>query len=207
MRIIVISDTHCEQPQLPDGDILIHCGDLTYNGADSETKTALTWLSLQPHKHKLFIAGNHEMGWRNETSRYYKLRDFCPPLTYLHDSGIEINGLKLWGSPVQPWFYNWAFQKERGEQLREHWEQIPDDVDVLITHGPPKGFGDINKHDERFGDEDLLNRILVIKPKLHLFGHAHHGYGEYFHEGIHMINAAIMNEDYEPQNAPIVVDV
>ena len=114
MKLVVISDTHCAEPELPDGDILVHCGDLTYNGTDSETKKALTWLATRPHKYKIFIAGNHEMGWRSSTARYWKLKDHVPPLIYLHDSGCEIEGIKFWGSPVQPWFYDWAFQKQRG---------------------------------------------------------------------------------------------
>lgn len=206
MRLVIISDTHRTEPELPDGDVLIHCGDHTYRGADGESKRAMNYLERQRHKYKLFIAGNHELGWESPTARKYILAH-APSCTYLHGSETEIDGIKFWGSPVQPEFHGWAFQMARGEPLARYWESIPDDTDVLITHGPPKGFGDVNRSDERFGDEDLLNRVLKVKPQIHCYGHAHHGYGEYFHEGIHFINAAQLNEDYQLTNAPIVVDV
>ena len=218
MKLVVISDTHCSQFPLPDGDVLIHCGDHTYKGTVPESEPALQWLVDQPHKHKLIIAGNHELGWEQDLLRnYYRPVPISvptvvaryPSLTYLHDSGIEIDGIKFWGSPYQPVFYNWAFQKERGSPygLAEHWEKIPEDTDVLITHGPPYGFGDTNKRDGRFGDEDLLRRVRVVKPTLHLFGHAHAGYGEWLSEGTLFVNAAILNEDYHVQNKPVEIDI
>ena len=217
MKLVIISDTHCTQPILPDGDVLIHCGDHTYRGTIPESDPALQWLSDQPHKHKIIIAGNHELGWeqdlhnnyyRSEAEKHLKPRhlDKFPDLIYLHATGIEIDGIKFWGSPYQPKFFNWAFQKQRGLELQTHWAQIPDDTDVLITHGPPFGFGDMNPRDERFGDEDLLKRVLEVKPDIHCYGHAHHGYGQWFHEGIHFINAAILNEEYKITNKPVEVE-
>lgn len=158
-----------------------------------------------PHKHKLIIAGNHEVKWQSPTFRNQLLSQY-KTLTYLHETGVEINGVKFWGSPYQPEFCNWAFNVPRGERLAAHWAKIPEDTDVLITHGPPYGFGDTNKQDFRFGDDDLLTRVLQIKPDIHCYGHAHHGYGQYFFEGIHFINAASLNEDYHVQNPPVVVD-
>lgn len=218
LKLVIVSDTHCAGRQLvvPDGDVLIHCGDLTYRGTVAESEHELSWLAELPHKHKLIIAGNHELGWESDLARnHYRpvpiskphVFDKFPTLTYLHDSGVEIEGIKFWGSPVQPAFHNWAFQKPRGVHLCEHWRKIPMWTDVLITHGPPLGFGDINARDERFGDADLLAAVLEIKPKIHCYGHAHHGYGEYFHEGIHFINAASNNEDYVIANQPISTDV
>ena len=211
MKLVIISDTHCTQPAVPDGDVLIHCGDHTYRGTYREAMPAFEWLNNLPHRHKIVIAGNHELGWEpenNARAMYVKDRvlEACPNLTYLEDSDIVIDGVKFWGSPYQPQFYNWAFQKARGAELQRHWAQIPDDTDVLITHGPPKGFGDMNLRDERFGDEDLLARVLTVKPDIHCYGHAHHGYGQWFHEGIHFINAAILNEQYMVANAPVEVE-
>jgi Icc-related predicted phosphoesterase len=206
LKLVILSDTHRQRCAVPDGDVLIHCGDHTYHGAGHESWEALHWLDTLPHKHKLIIAGNHELGWEREDA----VRAILEPhksLTYLHNGGVEIDGIKFWGSPVQPEFHGWAFQMERGEELAKHWEKIPEDVDVLITHGPPKGFGDTNTRDERFGDEDLLRRVLKVRPQIHCYGHAHHGYGEYFFEGIHFINAAILNEGYMVANKPVVVDV
>ena len=218
MRLVIISDTHCTQPEVPDGDVLIHCGDHTYHGNVLESEHSLTWLNSLPHRHKIIIAGNHEMGWEKDLrSNYYRpphkfhykpkhLNRF-PDLIYLHHTGIEIDGIKFWGSPYQPYFMNWAFQFQRGPQAEELWSHIPEDTDVLITHGPPYGLGDINERDERFGDEDLLARVLEVKPIIHCYGHAHAGYGERFYEGIHFINAALLNEDYMLANKPVVVDL
>lgn len=215
MKLVVISDTHCQQFPLPDGDVLIHCGDHTYRGTVPESEPALQWLADQPHKHKLIIAGNHELGWEQDLQRnHYRPVPISvptvvaryPSLTYLHDSGIEINGVKFWGSPYQPQFMNWAFQKARGPELARHWEQIPDDTDVLITHGPPYGFGDTNKRDERFGDEDLLRRVRQVRPDLHLFGHAHDGYGQWLSDGTLFVNAAILNENYKLANKPVEIN-
>lgn len=207
MKLVIISDTHQREPDLPDGDVLIHCGDLTFHGGMRESIRQLEWLSVQSHKHKLVIAGNHELGWETNASREWLFRDF-PRLRLLHNDGVEIYGLKFWGSPVQPYFHGWAFQKQRSE-LKAHWASIPEGTDVLITHGPPKGFGDTNQFDERFGDEDLLNRVLEVKPAVHCYGHAHHGYGRWAHEydghKTIFINAAVLDEDYKLKNAPWIV--
>lgn len=210
MKLVIISDTHCQQFPIPPGDVLIHCGDHTYKGTYKETLPALQWLAEQPHKHKLFIAGNHEIGWEDQPRHMYPLDralEHLYGLTYLRDSGVEIEGIKFWGSPVQPQFFNWAFQKERGEELARHWQQVPDDTNVLITHGPPYGFGDTNKRDERFGDEDLLRRVREVRPVIHCFGHAHDGYGEWLSEGTLFINAAILNENYKLANKPVEIEL
>jgi len=208
MRLVIISDTHCTQPNVPDGDVLIHCGDFTFHGRAFETKDSLEWFNSLPHKHKLFTAGNHELGWEDEVKRNVYL-DWASKCTYLHATGVEIDGVKFWGSPFQPDFMGWAFQLPRGNRLKEHWSLIPDDTDVLITHGPPYGFGDTNgdPRDFRFGDKDLLARVLEVKPDVHCYGHAHGGYGQWFFEGIHFINAALLNESYMLANQPVVVDL
>lgn len=216
MKLVVISDTHTYKFPVPDGDVLIHCGDLTYRGRVDESEDSFEWLHELPHRHKLIIAGNHELGWEADLQRnVYRpipihkphVFDKYPGLTYLHDSGVEIDTIKFWGSPYQPWFYDWAFQKQRGEELRVQWEKIPEGTDVLITHGPPKGHGDMNQFDERFGDEDLLNRVLKVKPRYHLYGHAHHGYGRYEQDGIQFINAASCNEQYQRVNPPVEIEL
>lgn len=208
LKLVIVSDTHTQGRSLvvPDGDVLIHCGDLTYRGTSVELVGELNWFTSLPHKWKLLIAGNHDFGFQDHWRKQQLVNEF-PQLIYLENSGVDIDGIKFWGSPVQPWFHDWAFQKQRGDELREHWSKIPDVLDVLITHGPPSGFGDFNLRDERFGDVDLLERVLVVKPQIHCYGHAHHGYGEYFHDGVHFINAASCNEDYRPVNPPVVVDV
>ncbi len=208
MKLVILSDTHCQRCDVPDGDVLIHCGDHTYHGKYNESILALQWLNSLPHKYKLFIAGNHELMWEAKSGGIIReLEQLFPNIVYLENEGLEIEGIKFWGSPVQPYFFNWAFQKQRGEELQKHWATIPEDTDVLITHGPPYGFGDTNQRDERFGDQDLLERVLAIKPSIHCYGHAHDGYGERFYEGTHFINAAILNEGYMVANKPVVVDI
>jgi Icc-related predicted phosphoesterase len=206
MRLVIISDTHRREPELPDGDVLIHCGDLTYRGDVDESVKQLEWLSVQPHKWKLVVAGNHELGWQSDDVRQWLFAGF-PRLINLHNNRISIEGVKFWGSPVQPNFHGWAFQKSRGQELSQHWAQIPGDTDVLITHGPPAGFGDCNQFDTRFGDKDLLARVRIVRPLIHCYGHAHHGYGQWDSEGTKFINAAVLNEEYQLQNAPVEVEV
>ena len=126
---------------------------------------------------------------------------------YLQDSGCEIEGLKFWGSPWQPVYGGWAFNLPRGEELREKWEMIPLTTDILVTHCPPKGIGDFIKPGRHEGCEDLLNAVLRIKPKLHVFGHIHEDYGLHKHEHTTFVNASICNFDYEPINPAIVVDI
>lgn len=205
MKLVIISDTHQREPLLPDGDVLIHCGDLTFHGGLKESIRQLDWIARQSHRRKIVIAGNHEIGWESESNRNWLFRDY-PTITYLHNSGVEFEGIRFWGSPIQPYFYNWAFQLQR-DQLAEHWKQIPQGTDVLITHGPPAGFGDTNEHDERFGDRDLLNRVWQVKPEIHCYGHAHHGYGQWKVNGVHFINASVLDEGYNLRNAPVEVDI
>lgn len=206
MKLVIISDTHTRRPEVPDGDILIHCGDHTFEGKHEESMMALAWLNRLPHKHKIFIAGNHEVGWETAPREglEYMVNKWAPKCVYLENSGVEIEGLKFWGSPNQPHFYNWAFQKARGKELKEHWAKIPDDTDILITHGPPFMIRDTGDH---IGDEDLRNRVFEVKPKLHCFGHAHEGYGVEVIDGITFVNAAILNDDYNIAHPAVVIDL
>lgn len=121
-------------------------------------------------------------------------------------------GLKFWGSPIQPWFHDWAFNRWRGSltegSIKKHWDMIPDDTDVLITHGPPKGFGDRPFGREKpVGCDDLLAAVLRIKPKLHVFGHIHGGYGFDVFNGTIFLNASSVDEAYKPVNSPVVFDI
>lgn len=212
MRLVCISDTHRTEPALPDGDVLIHAGDGTYRGERHELRAWWYYLQRQPHKHKIVIAGNHDISLdecmgRGDSLYWEHVVRNDYGLTYLRESEVTIDGIRFWGSPVQPHFYNWAFQKARGDELARHWAQIPDNLDVLITHGPPKGFGDVNAHDSRIGDEDLLNRVLQVRPRFHIYGHAHHGYGVREFNNITFVNCSVLNEDYVLVNKPIVLDL
>lgn len=209
MKIVLISDTHGFECPVPDGDVLVHAGDLTMSGTVTQVSQASYWLNSLPHKHKIVIAGNHD--WLFERNRVKAVSLLGDKITYLQDSGIEIDGVKFWGSPVQPIFFNWAFNRGRGEDIRQHWDLIPRGTDVLITHGPPRGILDqasaaINT--EHCGCDDLLTALNWFGPKIHVFGHIHGGYGMQKVMGnITCYNASIVNEAYKPVNQPWVVEL
>ena len=199
---VTIADTHgmYRDINIPDGDVLIHAGDITMHGKLSELNDFNDWLGEQPHKHKIIIAGNHD--WCFERQKEASI-NIITNAVYLEDQAIEIEGHKFYGSPWQPWFLSWAFNLQRGEEIQKQWDLISHDIDVLITHGP--AFGILDKVARAsVGCENLLSRIEEIKPKVHICGHIHEGYGEITREGIKFINASINTEHYKPINTPIL---
>lgn len=225
MRIVAISDTHMvhddygitEMPAIPDGDILIHAGDFSFRGRKHEIFKFSKWFHSLPHKHKILIAGNHDLGFEdhpNESLAILQGKDpsyWEAPLpnicTYLRDSEITIDGVRIYGAPWSPRFFDWAFNVDRGPLIKAKWDLIPDGIDVLVTHGPPMGFGDITVRDGRVGCEELALAIKRVKPKVHIFGHIHLGYGVYQDNGTVFVNASMCDETYYPANPPIVVDL
>lgn len=208
MKFVAISDTHLRHRglKLPKGDVLLHAGDITYHGKKEEVIDFLDWFSKQNFTHKVFIAGNHDFYF--EKAPAPDIKALIPEgVTYLQDSEIVINGIKIWGSPITPWFYNWAFNLRRGEPIRRHWRLIPPNTDILLTHGPAYGFLDQLINEQHAGCQDLLRAVLTLKPKFHVFGHIHESYGNIKRSGIQFINASIVNELYEPINHPIVFDL
>lgn len=214
-RIVCISDTHnCnDEIIVPDGDLLIHSGDATIEGGHVEVIDFLNWFSQLPHKRKIFVAGNHD--WLFEIdNRHARLLLADSKIIYLQDSSIEIDGVKIYGSPWQPRFFDWAFNLDRGPEMAEKWAMIPDDIDVLITHGPPYGILDLVPRkgwDENTGCEELRKRVEQIAKfgglKLHVFGHIHCGYGVHKEFGVKFVNASICDEQYNPSQPPIVIDL
>lgn len=206
MRFVFISDTHGYHKDLvlPEGDFLIHAGDLTGKGEAWQVKQFMEWFATQPHPHKVFVAGNHDFLAEKAPEAF---ADLIPEgLHYLNDSGIELEGIRIWGSPIQPWFHNWAFNRQRGEESAKHWDLIPNETDLLITHGPPMGILDKTAMGPRVGCEELMKRVKEIQPKIHTFGHIHEAYGQLIQEGTHFINASVLNLQYKLVNAPIVLD-
>lgn len=213
MKIVCTSDTHSKHTQvpLPDGDIFIHAGDLTPRGNHNEFISVGNWFrSLKDKfKHRIFIAGNHDFSlmWnkRMVLSTY-----FDENVIYLEDSGIEIDGLNIYGTPWVPQFYNWAFMKS-DEELKSHWNAIPDDTTILITHGPPHGILDIldmETEPRHCGSITLANRIKEIKKlKHHIFGHIHESYGQIEIDGVSFHNVAALNGNYRYQNPPQVIEI
>lgn len=216
MQLVILSDSHGlhEKIRVPDGDTLIHCGDLTDDIGRAALREFLVWFNALPHANKIFIAGNHDMAfekWPDLTQAMVK--EIAPNCIYLQDSGCEIDGVKFWGSPYQPAFCNWAFNLPRGPELKRHWDMIPDDTDVLITHCPPFGILDVSGFDnEKLGCRDLYEAVLRVEPQVHCFGHIHHSYGttKLVHDDgfkTQMINAAICDERYKPTSSPFIYEI
>ena len=201
-KIIAISDTHSQHGKLteditrliesPD-DILIHAGDVTEHGKREEVIEFLDWFASFDIKHKIFIAGNHDtaLGLNPFIAEPYKENG----VTYLIDSFIQIDKLKIYGSPWIPKIGNFFFNLERGEAIAQKWANIPDDVVILVTHCPPYGIldkaGILN-----VGCEDLYMKVAKVQPKIHIFGHLHDNYGYKIIDPTIYMNAANLDSGY-----------
>jgi hypothetical protein len=237
MKIHCISDTHNKHNKisLPGGDILLHAGDATGRGHSGEIEPFLKWYGSQDYTYKIFVAGNHDWGFERKPEKY---KEMCKKygVIYLEDSGITIQDfdtgedIKIWGSPVQPEFCNWAFNRRinkvaplpddydpyhsYGKQkihpwIKPHWDIIPDDTDILVTHGPPEGILDGVQnffHDPHnmtsVGCPHLREAVRRVKPKLHVFGHIHDQHGVMVSEGTTFCNAAQLNDSYNVHYKP-----
>lgn len=179
IRIVAMADTHLfhEGLVVPGGDILVHAGDMLQHGSLDELARAADFLRAQPHPIKIVVAGNHEVCLERQPA---EARALLEGFVYLEDEATTAAGLAFYGSPWQPKFRIWAFGAARGAELAAKWAKIPDRLDVLITHGPPQGFGDRivwNEKERHVGCADLLARVREVKPRLHLFGHIHQDRG------------------------------
>ena len=207
MRFVAISDTHGKhQFELPAGDVILHAGDVSSRGHKAEVQRFLDWFAGLDYRYKIFIAGNHDFFF--ETATQTEIEAMIPEgLIYLNDSGVEIEGIKIWGSPIQPWFYDWAFNRRRGPDIQKHWDLIPEDSDIVITHGPVFGILDRTASGQVVGCEDLLPVIQRIAPKVHLCGHIHEAYGTRQVGDTLFINASILDLRYTIAHDPVVFDV
>lgn len=207
MRIVFLSDTHTHHHEcsVPEGDMVVHAGDFSYRGQADEVAGFFDWFACLPHQYKVFVAGNHDFMAERAPALF---RSMLPGnLIYLEDSGIDIEGIRIWGSPIQPWFFDWAFNRQRGPEIRKHWDLIPADTDLLITHGPPYGILDRVVRDGKLvGCADLLEKVLAVQPRVHVFGHIHEAYGQLEQAGTLFLNASVLDEHYRLVNKPIVLD-
>lgn len=206
MRVIGISDTHMQHEALdiPDGDLLIHCGDGLGRGTSIELARLNNWFGSFPHKYKIYVPGNHDECFEIDPE-YAKTT--LSSATVLIDELVEIEGFKIYGSPWTPTFMDWNFMKSDAE-LQEHWDKIPDGLDILITHGPPYGILDWNANRVPCGCQSLYRTVLQRQPRYHIFGHIHQASGELLqNEGINFINAAILDDWYILRNKPKVFEI
>jgi Icc-related predicted phosphoesterase len=208
LRIVCISDTHGQHARLrvPEGDLVIHAGDfMAFGDRPKEIVDFNHWLGKQPHRHKVVIAGNHDLMFERHPGAATELLGNA---IYLENSGAELEGLTIWGSPVQPEFNNWAFNVARGAAIRRYWKIIPADIDILVTHGPPFGVLDqSHPSTAHLGCEELAQAVEQLKPRLHIFGHIHGGHGQVAANGTRFLNASVVNEAYRLVHEPQVVEI
>ncbi|AKV04218.1 hypothetical protein AKJ09_10881 [Labilithrix luteola] len=186
-RIVALADTHLYHEGLvvPDGDVLVHAGDMLQHGSLDELVRAAKFLGALPHRTKIVVAGNHEVCLEKRASEARAILEEHG-LVYLEDSAATVDGLVFYGSPWTPKFRIWAFGAQRGEEMASKWRKMPDQVDVLVTHGPPLGYGDTVHwagRTRRVGCPDLRTRVSEVKPRLHVFGHIHQDPGQWQSEG------------------------
>ncbi len=187
MKVLVMSDTHgmhWRMGKLPDADLLIHAGDFSMIGTKEEATDFLEWFTALPHKHKVFICGNHDEALLNG-----KLKGLPSNCHYLNYSSVTIQGIKVYGIP---------FFVER----HDNSEPMPEletiyGTDILISHQPPFGILDYSERYGHYGSQTLLNLVKEQKPKFHIFGHMHEDYGIREENGTTFINCALMGESFE----------
>jgi Icc-related predicted phosphoesterase len=211
MKLCIISDTHMKHKFVNlknyEADVLVHCGDMTGNGGSGAMTQFFKWFgSHDQFKHKICIAGNHD--WIFEKTNLLGRKLVPDNVVYLEDEEVVIDGVKFYGSPVQKIFCNWAFNRHESK-LAQHWEAIPDDTDVLITHSPPYSILDLVPYQgECHGSPSLYKEVVErIKPKIHCFGHIHEGYGMKEIDGIMFINASNLDGSYLAVNDPVIIEI
>ena len=205
MKIVAISDTHGNEHELvlPKGDLLIHGGDCDINNL-AQLEALNRWFGQQDFRWKIFVAGNHDM-YLDKISKF-SIKDIMTNAIYLENDGVEIEGIKIWGSPYSPKFGHWAFMFWRDE-ADKIWNQIPENVDILITHGGPYQILDKTYRNEHVGCEVLTKKVAQIKPRYHIFGHIHESYGIVKNEYTTFINASLMNFHYDLVNKPHIFEL
>ena len=206
VRLVMLSDTHGfhREVDVPGGDILIHAGDFTlFSKSLKAIEDFNDWLGELPHKYRLVVPGNHEFFLEADSER----RSLVSEATVLINEGIDIGGLRMWGSPVTP-LYGGAFGLVSPEDRKRLYARIPEDTDILITHGPPYGILDVAPGSSiHSGCKELLDAVLRIRPRLHVFGHIHGAGGILTTEHTTFVNAALPGVDAEIERAPIMLDI
>lgn len=214
MRVVCVSDTHLchDEVIVPEGDLLIHAGDLTGRGTEREIAAGMAWLDRQPHARVVFVPGNHDFGFERRPELARELALAYPHVEVAIDRAIDVGGVRLYGSPFQPWFHDWAFNFPPGAEgarvAEATWRQIPLETAILVTHGPVHGILDLTARGEHAGCAALRDRIAGLRAlRLHVAGHIHEAYGTERHGDVLYVNAAICDLSYHATHAPVVVDL
>ena len=208
MRIVAISDTHTKHRDLnlPKGDVLIFAGDGEFRNS-LELFGFDEWLSGLKYKCIIAIAGNHDFYCERFPN---EVRNYLTKAVYLKDEPYVLpNGMTLWGTPMTPTFLNWAFMESEENLDRYHWSKIPENTDILLSHGPAYGHLDVAypKQKGNLGSKTLAKRIETLKIPYVISGHIHGGYGVERTKNTTYINCSVLDEDYNLMNKPIVIDV
>ncbi|CAE7632541.1 Mpped1 [Symbiodinium pilosum] len=220
-RFVCFSDTHGKHGNIPpqhcpEADVLLHAGDFTMKGEVSQVESFSEWLKEYPAREKIVIAGNHDLTFEPEFMRKHgrdtanceKARSaLAGGCTYLEDNAVEVFGYKIYGSPWQPEFCDWAFNLPRGEPLAQVWSKIPDDTDILMTHGPAQGILDLCFNGLRAGCDDLLAAVRKRRVPVVVCGHIHEAYGWVEDGSTLFVNASTCTLRYRPDHPPIVFDM
>jgi len=210
MIIVALSDTHGNHRsvEVPPGDIVIHCGDITRKSNLSEVTDFVEWFAGLDFQHKILVAGNHDRFIRKKKPEFLELIN-GHKIQYLENTHIQINGYSIFGSPFS---HNnggiGAFTYFHDPEARRIWNLIPEKIDILVTHAPPKGFRDYSSTENiNAGCQVLRDRVLTVKPRYHIFGHIHESYGIERHNGSIFINASLSNGSGEIINMPAVIEI
>ncbi len=201
--LCLVADTHRRHRELeiPECDILIHCGDFCSFGNEDEKALddADSWFAEVPAKHVICIGGNHDPLLQSREFRFAHA-------TFLEDKLVEIEGLSIYGSPWCPDLSDFAYYAPE-DQLIERWKRIPEGIDILVTHTPPFGFLDLpTSGTVHLGCPHLLAELSRIQPRLHVFGHVHASHGIHHNGAIQLVNAAVVGgHDLEMRHAPTMV--
>jgi Icc-related predicted phosphoesterase len=219
MKIVAISDTHCKWNKLviPECDILISAGDYSFLGEPHVVKNFHKWLNKQPAKHKISVQGNHEKQVESNFAFSKQIaEEACLGVHFIDEGLVEVEGLKIWCTAITPFFRNWAWNRYSGEDIQKHWDRIPEGIDILVSHGPPFGILDgVERFNgkmcefeiEHCGCPQLLNKVLEIKPRYHIYGHIHEGHGTCSRDGITFVNASICDGQYRPVHDITIVEI
>ena len=204
LQLVLISDTHelHREVTVPCADLLLCSGDFTMFSRSLRAIVDFNdWLGELPHKHKILVPGNHETFIQTDASN----RSLLSNAVVLVNEGVEIEGLRIWGSPVTAGFGP-AFGISSPEERRRLYAKIPNDTDILITHGPPFGRLDCDpRSNVHQGDRELFEAVKRVRPKLHLYGHIHAGYGVEEFEQTTFVNAALLGPGGDIDKAPVVL--